>query len=396
MKIIIKLLLLTSVPSMNGFCQPDARHTEAIRIDPSASFGATVSDLFEEVNFIPLETTKESLFSRIGEMQVTDKYFIIYDHNGNNVLFFTKDGKFHNKADLKKANVSIIDGFSVNHRKSEIVVRSYQKGNRLLIFDFNGSFIREEKGDSIGPHFMVLDSGYVAYENPHRRKETPHFDFFISDSTGKVVKSELPYRIGRKSMDGAMPISYPFSYSPQTRQYVYSKLGDYAVHFFTHRGIIKTYQFILPADISLPQGYLTDSSMLGNRYRYLSDNPGRVYKLNRLFSLDDHLLFHLEVMGPADRDRILVYNMKNRQLFSFGKVTPDSSCFHLPIIGRGAGLLATDDKYLYVSVGAPSLDRMNKERSVQVPYNQVLSDFFSKDVRMNNPVLIQLKLKPRM
>src|SRR5690606_34741442 len=83
-------LLLQLLLYVNGLAQ-SAGYDKIIRIDPATSMGGTVSDIFEEVRFIPLETTKESLFSRIGDMQVTDRYFIIYDHNGNNVVIYTKE-----------------------------------------------------------------------------------------------------------------------------------------------------------------------------------------------------------------------------------------------------------------------------------------------------------------
>lgn len=391
MKILIPLFALLAILP-DGRAQ-SVKYDKVIRLDPSASMGGTVSDLFESIRFIPLETNKESLFSRIGDMQVTEKYFIIYDHNGNNVVIYTKDGKFHAKADLKKAGIKVLDGFSVNREKGEIMVRNYEKGNRLLSFDFDGNFIKEERGDSIGHFFMILNGGYIAFENMHKQNGTPDFDLFIADRAGRKVRSELPFGLGRRGMDGGMPISEPFSYSPQKQEYVYTKVGDYAMHFFTGKGIHTSYKLVLPAEMSLPPDFLTDTSMLGRRYRYVSDNPAKVYKVNRTFALDDCLLFQLDVMGAADRDRILIYNTKNNQCFSMGKVTPDNATFHLPVISRISSVLATDDQYLYISVGAPALNRMHKERQVQVAYDQALTEFFSTDTRMNNPVIIQLKIK---
>lgn len=68
-----------------------------LRLDPLDSSGGTASKIFDEVNCIPLETTKESLFGKIDRLEVIDKCLIILDDNTNSILIFDKKGKFHAK-----------------------------------------------------------------------------------------------------------------------------------------------------------------------------------------------------------------------------------------------------------------------------------------------------------
>src|SRR5689334_22569280 len=75
----------------------DSSKTETLRIDPSNAVGGNASDFFTEVNYIPLETTGESLFGSISKLEITDDYFIIFDYNTHAILIFNKDGKFHAK-----------------------------------------------------------------------------------------------------------------------------------------------------------------------------------------------------------------------------------------------------------------------------------------------------------
>ena len=42
-----------------------AQEVEKLRIDPSQAYGGKVSEYFEQLNYIPLETTKESLYLAI-------------------------------------------------------------------------------------------------------------------------------------------------------------------------------------------------------------------------------------------------------------------------------------------------------------------------------------------
>src|SRR5690606_28131365 len=49
------------------------------------------------VNYIPLETTKKSVFGRIRQLLVSADYFIIWDADTNFIYFFDKKGKFVKK-----------------------------------------------------------------------------------------------------------------------------------------------------------------------------------------------------------------------------------------------------------------------------------------------------------
>ena len=68
---------------------------QKIRINPDQAYGGPVSDYFENIEYIPLETTKESLFGDVSEMVVTHDSYVIFDWDTKSVLFFKKeDGKF--------------------------------------------------------------------------------------------------------------------------------------------------------------------------------------------------------------------------------------------------------------------------------------------------------------
>src|SRR3569833_2319900 len=74
-----------------------AQQVEKLRIDPSQAYGGKVSEYFEQVNYIPLETTKESLFGDINQLAITDSSFVITDMDTRAVLFFTRKGRYITK-----------------------------------------------------------------------------------------------------------------------------------------------------------------------------------------------------------------------------------------------------------------------------------------------------------
>ncbi|MFV0604984.1 MAG: 6-bladed beta-propeller [Niabella sp.] len=71
-----------------------AQDVPKIRIDPAKAYGGTVSKYFSDVEYIPLETTKESLFGDVNELKITDSSIIITDIDTKSLLIFSKTGRF--------------------------------------------------------------------------------------------------------------------------------------------------------------------------------------------------------------------------------------------------------------------------------------------------------------
>ena len=70
---------------------------KTLYFDPASTMGAPASRLFENITYIPLETTKQSLFGQISRLVVTQQYFIIFDFDTQGLYFFDKAGKFIKK-----------------------------------------------------------------------------------------------------------------------------------------------------------------------------------------------------------------------------------------------------------------------------------------------------------
>jgi hypothetical protein len=73
-----------------------------LRIDPTTARGAAASQVFEEIKFIPLETTKESLFGSIHQFRIADGNYVIWDYDTKAILIFNKDGKYKAKINASK------------------------------------------------------------------------------------------------------------------------------------------------------------------------------------------------------------------------------------------------------------------------------------------------------
>jgi len=64
---------------------------QKIYLDPGSAISTSASQLFSSVEYIPLETNSNSIFSRMDKMISTDGEFIILDKETNAILFARKN-----------------------------------------------------------------------------------------------------------------------------------------------------------------------------------------------------------------------------------------------------------------------------------------------------------------
>jgi hypothetical protein len=65
-----------------------------LKINLEQAFGGAFSDYLDSIEYIPLETSKTSLFGNISQLLITDSSFVISDEDTKSILFFSLSGKF--------------------------------------------------------------------------------------------------------------------------------------------------------------------------------------------------------------------------------------------------------------------------------------------------------------
>ncbi|MBC7567606.1 MAG: 6-bladed beta-propeller, partial [Pedobacter sp.] len=119
----------------------DSAGMKTLRLDPTTARGAAVSQVFDDVKFIPLETTKESLFGTISQLNVTDNNYIIYDYDTKAVLIFDKAGKYIAKVNSSKIEKDPNDkgnqefyGYVLRTENNQDYIQIYS-GKKIFYFD---------------------------------------------------------------------------------------------------------------------------------------------------------------------------------------------------------------------------------------------------------------------
>ncbi len=382
---------------------------QRLLIDPQYARGGAISELIDEVTFIPFETTKESTFGIAQRIQSSKSNFLFYDVTTNAIFIFYKNGKFRSKIEgLPNLNVeatrqfSSLENFVIN-QYSEYIYIIYDLGDRsrtkyLAVFNPDGKLVQSIKlntlFDNLSSSFAFIDSTTTVFSNNRGKfssKYTFHtvknFETILSDivkidSTNMFNKSWINnYSIQAISINGSL----------------WNRLYDNVIYNFDKNGIPSSYKILLPASLTLDQEFYKDTAIIGNRSKsneYLSDHRDRISYLTNFQKMNNWLSFSCvkyNVSGPKD---VYLFNVKSSDLFCLGKISTDSLCYSIPIFTSGALVVGSEENYLYVSI--PSFALYNTIKNLankRWETDPNLSTYFKTQNQKSNPVLVRLRLK---
>ena len=392
----------------------EAQEVPKLRIDPAQAYGGVVSDYFEEVNYIPLQTTKQSLFGTISSMVITDSSFVVSDNDTHAVLFFKKDGtyltkvKFKNddypnlsyEASTKRITISV---YSSQTRKADIQYYSITGSKLENHLNINSSERKKGTRSLGGGYYLNIQSCYIA----PGKTPVDSVAYAISIYKNKTLyKSFLPFNQAKLPCMCALGFGPTITATDQDSVVYASTPFDNAIYRVTKDTLQKIYTIVFPFDRMFSKSLLetTDTKRIDS----LRDN---LYKMQNIISGVSNIYFENNLMlfkidqksymwteGTEDTKQYnLVYNLKTSRLVSLERITPDAKSSFLPLIAgfymsiRG---LIYDGGYFYSSV--PSLQMFAAKENTKdknPKYPPVLENYFKTESRKSNPVIVQMKLR---
>ncbi|MGY4383399.1 hypothetical protein ACVWYN_000418 [Pedobacter sp. UYP24] len=385
-----------------------------LRIDPSQAHGATVKDIIDSIIYIPLATSKESLFGKVTQLEVTNDYFIILDRETKCILFFKHDGSFDHKIKLKGQTSKFI----INKKKKELTYAVITK-ERSDRFSYRYSFeglqlmktvvaqeIEAQKRYEylydtyiFANQDMVVAKGFPLkkdHEDSTRAKAwlTFHHEYgnATAFATGLEFKADLQFDVGTWTANNG-----PFYNSGADDFVLFAKAYDYNIYKVRASGRVDTlYKLILPLKNATPVDFTTNPQYNEKRMGYFQENKDKVYFLENCYQFGDRLFFKLNCINTDDQKNYDdIYNLKNGELTSYLRVASDSKSFHLPLFSDNfAGFIAFDGEFLYRSVSSVEMFgnyEANKEKKLKYPAN--VKKYFDKGTSKDNPVLVLVKFR---
>ncbi|SDC37478.1 hypothetical protein SAMN04487894_102195 [Niabella drilacis] len=401
-----------------------------VLLDPAKAKDTTRSGIFDETEFIPLETSHQSIFGIIKQLVVTDKYFIILDTDTDAILFFDKQGKFITKYKNapKRYRIHFIQQ---DKSRNALLIFSQHKNYNLTLTKLQAHLAKDQGSK---PSTLVSATRLYLNDLPALRTEIVPapayllanpvslgsrkfiFSFIRSDAQNtemqdhelkvmnedSVVREYFPYHTKTDSVfygrtahqcsffptlnDSVLFISRPF------QPFIYRLTPDSIAAMYEIAGskmrpaasMPNAFSFAPVDQISF--GSITISTRAGSGGSLLGSNMNTV---NNFANLERFLFFN--VRQPFGNYNYYVFDKKENRLYDRSKLKADSSSFLFPLQGP---VLAFDEKNIYQGLSARALFNLKKGAAKMNPqYEKTLARFYKTGKPADNPVILRLKPK---
>ena len=181
MKKIITLFILFACLSQAGYAQimpwrnlfqrqQTQQQIPTIEVVPSRiSYGnVRLSDIIESIEYIPLETTDESLVGGVGfatsSFDISDNYIVVSCRIQSQVFLFSRDGRFISRVGRQgqgPGEYTMLFGVFLDEKRGRIFVRGHREQG-ILTYNLRGEFVENISGGGRGAlerlhndHFLV-------------------------------------------------------------------------------------------------------------------------------------------------------------------------------------------------------------------------------------------------
>ena len=392
-----------------------AQDFQKIRINPDQAYGGNFSDYLYDIEYIPLETTKESLFGQVSELIITESSYIILDKDTKSVLFFSWTGKLLKRI-YKEGNLSanvvlfnksnnLIAIVFQNSNSDKYAIHSYSLSGdyikKIETADLNSdliynSIVIDEKNYWLRHNFSTADtipsSYFSKYNNNVKVSSAVPLDSAIRYSIYRL-KSELGYETVPYIYNNFFYFSTPFEH----------KL--YKINATTGQSS-PIFQIVFPSKFGIDNSLLTviDNKKMDSIVNKIWFTDISILSIENIEYSTNKIIFKAKrgVSGSYGSDgklinRNFLYRFKDGFLASFERISPDISTYFLPFYNTHTIAFKgfyRQNEYLYTFLSSLELfaaHQANKNKKTNYP--PILQEYFKTQNRKSNPVIVRMKLK---
>ncbi|MFT3903838.1 MAG: 6-bladed beta-propeller [Niabella sp.] len=411
---LILLLACMFIAYMDLCAQP-----KMLYFDPQTAVGGSVGNMLTDVEYIPLETTKESLFGDIAFLVVTDKYIVVYDRDTNRLYFFDKQGKFikryeDNKTTIRHLqydavkNALLIYDIKKSYNLSQKELQDLNENPRAKdVSKFAGAYyyyledVRKERIEKVRNFRYVLANPVLfdkdkfvsgaLYANKNA-KDSIAYELKVIGSDGNVLQNYLPYNQHNANVYAVNPGNIRFFKTARPDSLLFTRPYHYSFYALTPGGVKELYKLILPMGISVPEAF--EETPFKNGFEldeYRARNNSFAWGIKRLLPYGQYLFFELDIFRNA-RNSSFLYDTNKGTVYNLSKIASDSTNTYLPLWGNP--VYNFDDGYTYTYQSSLSMFGNMKEMASKTPqYPPVLKTYFDNSKESANPVIVRFKIK---
>ena len=322
-------------------------------IDPTENASLRTKDFVDSIQFIPLETTNESEFSEIVQIEALPERYIILDKNTSEILFFNKQGRFIKKISPQSKELPTpyknIAYFAIDRIDNKLYFNDLESMNKYE-FTLDGNFIGLDKKKEIDYTIREIHYlngyrlSYFGYRSFLKDQKKSHNVAVFKDDG--VIKSYLSFDASKINRDDVYGSRKYFHRSDGSL--FFTLPYDANVYGFSDSGeMFRAFHFDFPNRLSIPQDFTTHKKYFKKRKRFIKENGNKIYLITDFYKMDRHLAFRL-VGGKYSSE--FLYDLTKKTTISLTKYVSDSTTYFLPIIG--GKILGVDEGRLLSSFSA--------------------------------------------
>lgn len=409
MPIIWFLLSLSMTTAMGQGIPPTQKK---LRIDPQSAMGGQASNYLSDVNFILFDEDPKAIFGKIDQLEITQEYYIILDRDTQSILIFNKKGKFHARIEGTKINPQHPNFYCFCYDRDTKTIR-FSIRDEVCEFDLAGKLLKRKKiiiSEYKGVELYLGDGYFGSYMYspmyPYFKRDSMAYQLMVFNRNNRVTSSYLPYATGIPYNDSqASQLVIDMTRDAGDKDTLhFARDYDYRIYRLTRDKLTVPYEFIFPANSSLPDNFRTDSLFNGKRQQFFSTNKSLIFKLGSFYTDKERILFR--TLTHSFNNPTYIYDLNSGKLIGFDNIVSDESTYFLPITDRevgGAdflnhGIIASDGESFYTSYSSGVLFyQFDATKAKHPQYPEYLKSYFAKKAnKKGNPVLVQFKLKDRI
>lgn len=262
-------------------------------------------NLFSSIEFIDLEVNDYSIFVDIDKFLSSQNSFFILDALGTNYIYrFNRSGRFSNrigKIGEGPGEYFKIADFWVDDHQVYVLDRTKKK---LIFYDLDGNYIKEDKLPFRADSFIPLDNGDYLFSLMKIDEEFDLAKILLTDSVYRVKNTFLKYPTA--SMDNKRTIGV---FTESTTDITYHKPVSDSILVFNKTGELKKVLFIDFNDKSTPQAIKND---YGNIFKEEFSHQEFKHIFRAPFILGDTILLGNVTNGK--KTELFYFNLKNSDL----------------------------------------------------------------------------------
>lgn len=396
-----------------------AQNTIKVYADPETTPGIKASKFIQQIDFIPLETTKLSKVKNAQWPIITKNKFIEFDDSNQTFYFFDKKtGKFLHKyknpeRKYKVTSVQYVPNkkallikrlnkhYSISHTKALQLIKRWKNKDISKYVSLEWLYLdKEYKHEKIFTPSIALNTNLTYFEDgfiyrnytyDKYEQDSVIYRLVKYDSTNHVQSTYFPF-LNLKGLwsyyqDYLLPLP---SSSVQNDSIMLFQLDfNPTVYELKQDTIIEKYKFILPINNLMPANYnsLTFKSDIDYE-KFKEKNSNALFYYHSLIKQGKYLFFGTVTLGHKFKNYVLF----DHNLYNLDKLSTDSSIYNLPP-RYFHSYHVQDNNYLYVTIKAEQMLEQKEHLLSDKSITQAFRKYLTHMTKDDNNILIRIKLK---